>query len=161
VRAFNRFAGSHADGHLILIQGDADPDYARLVSQEVRGNARIHVIEGFLAQEALRDWLCAADFAISVPRSDQLSSSILEAMQCGAIPVLGRLQSYQSIGAAAEWVDISAGQVEENLTTMFVRTAGYAPERLKAGREGTRQKIREINNPDRIGAAIQRLYPGP
>lgn len=161
VRAFNRFAGARADGHLILIQGDADPEYARLVSQEARGHPRIHVIQGFLAQEALRDWLCAADFAISVPRSDQLSSSILEAMQCGAIPVLGRLPSYQSVGAAAEWVDISPGRIEENLTKMFVQTAGYAPERLKAGRDDTWQKIKEINNPERIGAAIQRLYPDP
>lgn len=158
VRAFNAYSANQENKHLILIEGDADPTYARAVERETTGNPRIHVIHGFLTQGQLCDWLCAADFAISVPKSDQLSSSILEAMQCDVIPVLGDLPSYRAIESVAEWVDLSPQMLQSNLELMFERTCQYSTEHLQSRRCAVREKIRAINSTAAITDYIHELY---
>ena len=158
IYAFNDLSKNNIHVHLILIEGDADQKYAALVSAEAKKNPNIHIIRGFMRQDVLRDWLCAADFAISVPRSDQLSSSILEAMQCNVVPVLGMLPSYQAVGSAAEWVDMSPHKEISSLTSMFMRTANFSPADMKIAREAVKLKIKEINNPVSISNTVLQLY---
>jgi hypothetical protein len=162
VRAFGTFCAnhshSHSHAHLILIEGDADPDYSKLVSKEAGMNNNIHIVRGFLNQEKLCDLLCAADFAISVPKSDQLSSSILEAMQCNVLPVLANLQSYKEVESVAITIDIDPNKLQSNILSMFAHTVNYTHEDLKFARESMRRKISEINNFESIGRMIHALY---
>lgn len=75
-------------GRLVLMEGDCDPGYRDAVRAAIADCPAITLLQGFMDQTALRGWLCAADFCLSVPGTDQLSSSILEGIACGCLPVL-------------------------------------------------------------------------
>ncbi|MFB4371182.1 MULTISPECIES: glycosyltransferase family 4 protein [unclassified Pseudomonas] len=86
--AFRDYYEGSGSGHLILLEGDCDPSYRDAVRSAVASCSAVTLVSGFLDQETLRGWLSAADFCISVPTTDQLSSSILEGIACGCLPVL-------------------------------------------------------------------------
>ncbi|MDP3816904.1 glycosyltransferase [Pseudomonas sp.] len=97
VKAFASFRKTTGVGFLMVLEGDSDSGYLAEVERicgEVDG---VKLIRGFMAQDDLRGYLSAADFSISVPESDQLSSSILEGAVCGAIPLLADLESYAPV----------------------------------------------------------------
>jgi len=94
VDAFIRFRKVVNRGVLILLEGDSHLEYLEEVKNLCKGYDFIRLIKGFISQDELRGYLSAADFAISVPESDQLSSSILESAICGAVPLLSNLDSY-------------------------------------------------------------------
>lgn len=97
VKAFLAFRKVHACGHLVLAAGDADREYLQKVEELCAGLPEVRLIKGFLSQTELAELLCAADFCISVPGTDQLSSSILEGAACGAYPVLAKLAAYAPV----------------------------------------------------------------
>jgi len=158
VHAFKKYADNNPLGRLVLLEGDADHVYLERVKQEISECSRITVISGFVTQQELCGWLCAADFAISIPRSDQLSSSILEAMSCGAVPVLGNLQSYQVICAVSEFVDIQTGDLVKNLFDMFANTAQLSsPQVHRKGHDALRLVAQGFSL-DNAGRAVKELY---
>lgn len=97
IKAFKEFAKGATSKHLILMEGDKDPSYTKLVLETIKDDVNIHLIKGFLDQSNMSAYLSAADIAISLPNSDQLSSSILEAISCGCLPMLVNLSAYQPI----------------------------------------------------------------
>lgn len=158
VRAFKCYAAENPLGRLILLEGDADAKYLDEVKREIDGCDRITLISGFISQQELCGWLCAADFAISIPLSDQLSSSILEAMSCCAVPILGNLQAYGVIGEVAEFVDLQSADLTKSLYVMFVRTAQFDPNmKKKKGRAALELANKEFSI-DSAGQSIKRLY---
>lgn len=88
VAAFQSYYAAEGGGRLLLLEGDCDPNYRDTVRSAAALCPAITLVPGFLDQEALRSWLSVADFCISVPTTDQLSSSILEGIACGCLPVL-------------------------------------------------------------------------
>jgi len=160
VRAFNEFSALSKNTHLILIEGDADEAYSQEVTGEVARcpTAGVHILRGFLMQEILAKWLCAADFAISIPRSDQLSSSILESMRCHAVPVLGQLPAYQKIGRAAEWVNLESRNLHESLVAMFQSTSELSEATMQQKRLAGQEVLDELDNKDAILRDIHALY---
>ncbi len=100
VSGFLKFCQEHADGQLVVLSGDDDPTYSQQLRDVIAAShhkSRVHMVSKFLSAEGVAQWLRAADFAISVPKTDQLSTSILEAMACGAVPVLSDLEAYQQL----------------------------------------------------------------
>lgn len=159
VRAFTLFSQQASNAHLILIEGDADTNYCQQVhSAAADGSGNTHIIQGFVAQNELAQWLCAADFAISIPASDQLSSSILEAMRCQAIPVLGKLPAYQVISDAAEWVDLEPQVLHTNLVAMFRSTNAFTPDEMLNKQRQVAALINELDRKDVIAKAVHELY---
>jgi hypothetical protein len=159
VRAFNHFAREVSNVHLILIEGDADKEYGQQVRQAAEGiTGYTHIIQGFVTQDVLARWLCTADFAVSIPKSDQLSSSILEAMRCEAIPVLGKLPAYQKIGNAAEWIDLDPYHLHSNLLAMFRSTFNLSDKALQDKRFIGKKVIDDLNRKDVLSNAIHELY---
>ncbi len=94
LKAFIKFRERANKGSLIVLEGDSDQTYLAEVESLCAGIDYIKLIHGFMPQSELRAYLSAADFSISVPESDQLSSSILEGAVCGAVPLLANLESY-------------------------------------------------------------------
>ncbi len=88
VIAFRRYFEKTGSGRLLLLEGDSDQEYLNAVLLAAKGCSAIKCLRGFISQEELRGWLSMADFSISVPNSDQLSSSILEGIACGCLPIL-------------------------------------------------------------------------
>lgn len=97
VEAFQQFAQDRRDYRLLLLAGDFDPQYLSTVREHIQNNQNIHLIEGFIDQNQLGGYLCAADVALSIPKSDQLSSSILEALSCDCLLILAKLEAYQEV----------------------------------------------------------------
>ena len=97
VQAFIRTRKRTNTGHLLIMEGDADKSYLSDVELLCETCPHITIISGFINQGGLRAFLSAADFAISIPDTDQLSSSILEGAVCGAIPLLRNLSCYDLV----------------------------------------------------------------
>lgn len=100
------------DLHLVLLVGDSDIEYKNTLLSSIV-NEKIHVIDEFLSQKELTKYLSAADYIISIPKSDQLSSSILEGVACGCIPILSKLEAYSELDGCVFYV--SDSNFNENL----------------------------------------------
>ena len=122
VQAFKVFVDEGGVGRLVLLEGDADRDYAARVRAEAEDCSNIEIIRGFVDQKKLIEQLNRAHFAISVPKTDQFSSSILEAAACGAIPVLRNLESYERIKGVSIILNDSL-DFESSLISMFKETS--------------------------------------
>jgi hypothetical protein len=126
------FCRAHAGGTLVVLAGDDDPNYSRQVQDLIEKSpygSRIRVIRRFLAAAEVARWLQAADLAISVPKTDQLSTSILEAMACGAIPVLSDLDAYRPLHACPA-IDRISDCTAAGFARMFTATAAITPSEL-------------------------------
>lgn len=101
VDGFKNFARAGGKGHLVLLAGDADPTYLKQVQNAIADISTPHcsarIVFQFLNQNEMIALLDSATFTISVPFSDQLSSSILEGAARGAIPMVRDLTCYDAI----------------------------------------------------------------
>lgn len=97
VRAFSSVWGQKKRGLLLLLEGDGDKCYLRLVGEKIANCDGIKIIPGFIDQHQLCAYLCAADFVVSIPNSDQLSSSLLEAAECMNVPILSNIAAYTEL----------------------------------------------------------------
>lgn len=95
IEAFRRLVQQNGSCRLILLEGDSDKNYVEVVLRNLP--SRIIFVPGFIQQEELVGYLCASDYVLSVPDTDQMSSSILEAMACGCTPVLLRNPAYTPV----------------------------------------------------------------
>ncbi|WP_228129326.1 glycosyltransferase [Acinetobacter tjernbergiae] len=97
VQAFKKYSKDRPNTYLILMAGDHQASYTQLVKNELENSSNIFLVEGFLDPKDMSAYLSASDISISVPNSDQLSSSILEAIACGCYPILANLPAYDEI----------------------------------------------------------------
>lgn len=167
IQAFNLFSLTNPKGILILLQGNSDFEYFKHVVVESDQNHRIKLIQGFLSQEDLNSYLCASDFSISIPNTDQLSSSILESMNCKLIPIINDLPAYEQIKDVAITLDLHSCNMVECLCQVFETTSMMSEEELEFGKneshtfvvknfsiESSIQKIRNLYSGVVIGNAI-------
>lgn len=138
--AFAAFKKLGYDGRLILLKGDADPTYFDRVRRAADGRPDVEIIEEFLSPERMREALDRADFCISTPISDQLSSAILEGMARGCVSVLAPLEAYTALDLPA--IQLSATDpFRDALTTAFRKTAEMTPEALSGARRAARDFV--------------------
>lgn len=114
IDAFKKFSKGINSKHLILMEGDKDIEYTKLVVAAVKDEVNIHLVKGFLDQPGMSAYLSAADIAISLPNSDQLSSSILESISCGCIPMLANLPTYQPIFETITSISVNLADIENS-----------------------------------------------
>lgn len=138
VEGFKRFLAEGGQGHLTLLQGhEADRPYVAKVTAAIEGVPEITLVTDFLDPPAISALLDAADFAISIPGSDQMSGAILEGAARRAVPVLRRLPAYVPFDDIAIFVE-DKGDWEKTLADMFHGTAAMTDDdfqtRAAAGR---------------------------
>lgn len=129
VEAFERLVETGGAGSLYLLQGQADLPYLAKIKSRISGNSNIHLIEDFLSADEMAEKLAGMDFAISVPKSDQMSSAILEAAACGAVPVLRDLATYAPLAEIAIMVDNTL-DMESAMLDSFRKTARISDSEL-------------------------------
>lgn len=95
VDAFIAFKSNGGKGTLILLQGDADGKYFEQVKSQISGRTDIRLVRGFVDTDTIIGLLDEAHFTISVPKTDQLSSSVLEPMARKCIPIVADLAAYK------------------------------------------------------------------
>lgn len=150
VAAFRAYQARGGRGRLLLMEGDCDPVYRDTVRAAIAGAPAITLLPGFMDQAALRGWLCAADFCLSVPDTDQLSSSILEGIACGCLPVLLNNPAYAPVTRsplATVVPEVSA----EALAAAFAASAARGEWRDTAARA---RRLGEILGEDFTAAAV-------
>lgn len=109
VHAFILFMESEKDipAFLILLRGECDNNYYRTITEITKNISNIHIVKDFLPATEMAAFLSASDIAISIPKSDQLSSSILESLTCKCIPLLNDITAYQEISSDFNCIKIS------------------------------------------------------
>lgn len=106
IEGFNRFKAKGGKGKLYILQGDAkDRTYLERLKSLAAGSRDVIFIESFLDTGRIIELLDSAHFTFSLPDTDQLSSSILEPMARGVLPIVGPLQSYKAIQKGAIFLD--------------------------------------------------------
>lgn len=140
VLAFRSFLAEGGDGILSLIEGMSDAPYLQAVLDAASGEARVHIIRGFISNDEMLARLDAAQFCISVPASDQLSSAILEGAARGCIPVLRKLPAYRPIRGIA-WIVSDQFDLTTSLKEMFFATSALGGEDVQAMSRAARQLI--------------------
>ncbi len=160
VSGFLAFCLDHADGQLVVLSGDDDAAYSKQLRDVIAASqyaSRVHLVGEFLPAEGVAKWLRAADFAISVPKTDQLSTSILEAMACGAIPVLSDLEAYQQLHDC-EAIHRVTDYTVEGFTRMFEETWSTSTKQLQRNRQQCAEFVTDRFSESTILDHVRELY---
>jgi len=153
VEAFVSVRQRVGEGHLLVLEGDADKSYWLEVKSLCENNSHITPLCGFVSQSTLRAMLSASDFAISIPDSDQLSSSILEGALCGAVPLLRNLPAYGRVKEFGVFFDIAnKASFDEifNKSLSLYHSSEYVTRVMKVRAEVEKYKMASII-PDILG----------
>ncbi len=84
---------------LVLSEQFADRDYVtglRKLAADL-GVAGKVLFVGAIPYQAMPLWMNLAEALVMVPRSDGMPNTLLEAMACGTVPVLGKLPQYDEV----------------------------------------------------------------
>lgn len=100
LEAFSRYQAQAGPSAVLLSATiNAEPDYlAELKSRAIRLSIaeNVRFLEPQM-QEEMADLYCLSDACVSLPRSDGLPQSMLEAMACGTYLILGNLPQYAEV----------------------------------------------------------------
>ncbi|MFA9385131.1 MAG: glycosyltransferase [Vibrio cyclitrophicus] len=96
LNAFNDVVKERGNIYLVQVEGDSDKKY---VDKIINGACikNFVFLPGFLSQSYLNELLCASDYTISLPNTDQLSSSIIEGLACNSVPILSEIKAYKPL----------------------------------------------------------------
>lgn len=109
---------------LLILAGDSDGNYLDNIKGTTANTTQVTYVEGFIDQKSLSSLLCASDFFISTPKTDQLSSSILEGIICKSVPILTDLIAYKPIAKAALLISTKNFKPELKQVFEFIKEQG-------------------------------------
>ncbi|MCM0674748.1 hypothetical protein NCC78_08605 [Micromonospora phytophila] len=164
LRAFAQVAEERPDLHLVVLAGHEPAEsgaaeartgcLARAAELAESLPGRVTLVRRTLTGQETFALMCASDIAVSVPRWDQRSSSVLEAALAGCRLLLADLPPYRELladGLVAELVPEPLGAGLAGL----LRTAGSLPER---DRSANRSFIETSETWSRQVSAMQGFY---
>ncbi len=112
-----------ANAKLILLEGDLDSEYADLIYNKVDSyglGASIEFVKGFVAESELVECFNRSSCSISIPKSDQLSSSILESISAGVLPIVSPLAAYDILIESGV-VSVVKDSVVNNIEDVYIK----------------------------------------
>ena len=116
--AFFEVKKKFPEARMKLASGDADHVYMDEIKRKYTGMRGVKYL-GKKSLAGMAEELSSSDFAISIPKSDQFSASILESMACGAIPVLASLQAYDRLKLVSKCIFIDSLSVGSLVKAMI------------------------------------------
>jgi glycosyltransferase involved in cell wall biosynthesis len=127
LRAFLESEGRLDHPFLVLLEGDADVGegirkYRDSIRTMSAGKDNIRILPGLIPTEVMAEYLRAADVAISIPSSDQRSSSVLEALASGPSVILSGLPPYQELKKEGYQVSLIERLSEQSLVQAFLES---------------------------------------
>ncbi|WP_372741146.1 glycosyltransferase [Neptunomonas sp.] len=108
---------------LILLEGDLDSKYANSVYNKINRyglSNRIDIIKGFVSESELVGYYAKSSCSVSIPKSDQLSSSILESISAGVLPIVSQLSAYKVLVDAGV-VSVVKNEVSNNFEETYIK----------------------------------------
>lgn len=127
---------------LVLLRGDvpSGEHYAEEITREaVHSAGDVRIIDRFLGSSELVDLYSSVDIAVSTAESDQLSSSVLEALGAGCVLVLSDLEAYAAIRDLTHVVLVQAGADATEIADALTRAESLVNEQ---GRSSTDRAVR-------------------
>lgn len=112
-----------ANAKLILLEGDLNPKYADLIYNKIDSyglGASIEFVKGFVAESELVECFNRSSCSVSIPKSDQLSSSILESISAGVLPVVSPLSAYDILIESGV-VSVVEDSVANNFEDIYIK----------------------------------------
>jgi glycosyltransferase involved in cell wall biosynthesis len=99
IKALAGVVGAIPDAVLVIPEQRADRSYVERLRAEAQaaGVAERVRFVGTIPYADMPRWYNLADAVVMAPRSDGMPNTLLEAMACGAVPVLGRLPQYDEL----------------------------------------------------------------
>ncbi len=158
IRALPKVCEQVPDSVLVITEQFVDHVYVRGLQ---RLAAELGILErvkfvGALPYQDMPRWLNLADAVVMVPNSDGMPNTLLEAMACGAVPVLSRLPQYAEVirdGENGCLVD----EDERSLADALVRVLSDAGFRAKVSTRN-RATALEIADQNREMSKMEGLY---
>jgi glycosyltransferase involved in cell wall biosynthesis len=163
VRAFARAAVGRPDLFLVLLSGHRpDRESARWAKEGYLGRVRdaasaagdrVLVVERTLTPEETFELMCASDIAVSIPPSDQRSSSVLEAALAGCRLLLADIAPYREMIRDGLAADLLPEPVTTSLADHLRRVR---PD--EASRDGNRRFILTQENGAIKATVLEGIY---
>lgn len=157
--AFELFRESGRRGKLVLLEGGVTGPYALGVEAQAtrsKFSRDIMLMSGFRPQQEIADLLNASDLVLSVPMTDQKSTSIMEAFATGVPVILSDISSYRemlSSELALKW----AGEEVGCLSKLLIEACDYA-EAMQAMGTKAAHWLRQTEGAEAVRERILRVY---
>ena len=124
VEAMPDVIARYPESLLLLTEYAVDADYrAQIVGRIDELGLAAHVrLCGSVTHGTMRDYYSIADVAVSVPESDGMPQTLLEAMACGTPNLLVKLQRYEEIvehGESAYLVEPTAESIAAGINRLL------------------------------------------
>lgn len=162
INGFINYINNGNLGKLIVILGDYDHNYYEKIKSLFdfeKYKKNIQIIDKFLDRKDLSSFLQISNFSISTPLTDQLSSSILESIACGAVPILFNLNSYEEIITNQSCI-VMKHRTTEAFEEIFLKTSKMKTEQVsKIAIKGV-QYIIENESSKSVLPKVNSLYRG-
>lgn len=100
VRAFAELLRRSDRYRLIIFEGDGSPSYSKVIAQliiDLGISDFVIAVRGIRTPIQVRALLAASDIVVSIPESDQLSASVLEALACRALVLGAEIPAYREL----------------------------------------------------------------
>lgn len=156
IRALARAIEKIPQSLLVILEDRPDRQYVtelhRLAKEEgVEG--RVKFVPAVPYADMPR-WYNLAEVVVMVPRSDGMPNTLLEAMACGAVPVLGRLPQYDEVVRHGEngWL---ADPDPDGLAEALIEALGSARTSIA---ERNRALVAAVADQDKEMARMERHY---
>ncbi len=88
----------HSNMVFVFIRGYGEPtfeDKMRTIAEKLGIIKNIRFVSRFVSPEEMVVFLNMSDILISIPKTDQFASSVMEGMACGTIPVVSNIEAYK------------------------------------------------------------------
>ncbi len=98
VNSIPKVLSEHPNAVFLFIRGYGTPEYEKKMNLKARDMGilkNIRIISKLIPPEEMAVFLNASNAFISLPKTDQFASSIMEGMACGSIPILSNLSVYK------------------------------------------------------------------
>lgn len=125
IRAFSKARKIDEKLFLIVLEGPPGDQevmrYRKRVKRLVKdAGESIRVLEGFISPEMMSKYLAVSDAVVSIPSSDQKSTSVLEALATCPVVILSNIPPYKELQEEGYEVIILPKVSEENLKEILL-----------------------------------------
>lgn len=146
------------DSVLIMTEQFAERGYVQELQRLAAERGVLERVKfvGAIPYEDMPLWLNLADAVVMVPRSDGMPNTLLEAMACGAVPVLNRLPQYAEVIRDGE-NGCFVGEDEGSLADALVRVLSDAGFRAQVSTRNRAIAV-QIADQNREMSRMEKLY---
>ncbi|MCK5538591.1 MAG: glycosyltransferase family 4 protein [Bacteroidales bacterium] len=92
IHAFSKFVQTHDKWRLVIAGSGDETEVLKALVQKLQIDKDVEFV-GFLNQEENYAYYCKSKIYISIPRSDSISISLVEAIVCGCVPYVSNLEA--------------------------------------------------------------------